>query len=172
VNESRIRMTVASLTLFVLAATRGLHVSAADSQAAAGACALLTQAQISGALGLKVDAGARPVESDPSICNWREEGKPTGPGRNVMLTVINASGFGEAKSRLSGALPQPGLNLGDDAFFQKSGRFPVTLFLKKGTQYFRIMARTQVTAPTGTETAVDADIAVEEKIAADLLKNL
>jgi hypothetical protein len=156
----------------IVASSRGLPASAADSEVAAGACALLTQVQVSNALGLKVAAGVRPVESDPSVCNWREEGKPTGPGRNVLLTVIDARGFDEGKSKVSGTPQRPGLSLGDDAFFQKLGRFPVTLFLKKGTQYFRIMARTQATAPTGTETAVEADQAVEQKIAADLLKNL
>jgi len=172
VNQPRTRRTVAAAMMLALGACNGFALAAAESPAPMGACGLLTQAQVSSAFGLKVEPGTRPVGSDPSICNWREEGKPIGPGRNVLVTVIDESRFDASKAKLPKAPPQPNLGLGDDAFFEKLGRFPVNLFLKKGTQYFRIMVRTQATPAAGVETAEDEDKAVEKKIAAEILKNL
>jgi hypothetical protein len=172
VNQPSTRSTVAAAIMLALGVSTRVALAAAEPPAPTGACALVTQAQVTAAFGLAVEPGTRPVDSDPSICNWREQGKPLGPGRNVMITVIEASRFDAAKAKLPKAPPQPNLDLGDDAFFEKSGRFPVNLFLKKGTQYFRIMARTQVTPATGVETADDADKAVEKKLAAQILKQL
>ncbi len=170
-NTPSTRSNVAAALMLTMAGTVGF-AAAAESPTPVGACALLTQVQVSSAFGLKVEPGIRPVDTDPSICNWREAGKPAGPARNVLVTVIQATHFDESKARLPKAPPPPNLGLGDDAFFLKQGRFPVNLFLKKGTQYFRIMARTQVTPPAGVETADDEDKAVEMKIAGEILKSL
>src|ERR1700744_5411767 len=77
--------------------------------APADACALLTRSEVSDALGVNVDEGRRPVADDPRMCNWREEGKPEGPARNVLVTLIGSKEFSTPRT--------PETGVGDEAFF-------------------------------------------------------
>lgn len=162
-NQHRNRNRFAVAALIACGTPNLCSVSAAA--APDDACALLTQAEVSAALGMDVEPGRRPVETDPTLCNWREAGKPEGPARNVMLTIIDAKRFASQNVR---SVAAPGI--GDEAYFQLSSRFPASLNMKKGNQYFRIMARTQATPPSGAETAYAEDSVVDKKIAFDILK--
>jgi hypothetical protein len=85
-----------------------------------------------------------------------------------LIDIVDLAAFDQMKARAR-ALD---LGLGDEAFFAKTGRFPIALWVRKGTHYLRIMARTQANPPNGIETADDADMAVETKLAHDILNNL
>jgi len=131
------------------------------------ACSLLSQSQVSAAMGLAVDPGRRPVESDPLSCNWREQGRPEGRARNVVLYVIDAGKFDSEKVRVSktGGAQQSGI--GDEAYYFRPGRLPLTLTVKKGDVYFRIMARSNADHPSDEQ-----DKAVDKALALDILRNL
>jgi hypothetical protein len=133
--------------------------------APADACALLTQSEVSDALGVKVGEGRRPVADDPRMCNWREEGKPEGPARNVLVTLIGSKEFSTPQA--------PEAGIGDEAYFTKSGRFPYRLLVRKGGNYFQIMARSAATAVNGrTEGSDDQDKTVDKTLALAILKKI
>jgi hypothetical protein len=162
-NEYRNRRRLAVAALVFGMWTLGPRV--VEAAAPGEACALLTQAQVSAALGVEVDPGRRPVASDPRMCNWREQGKPDGPARNVLVTLIGAKNFKAGKT------PEPGL--GDEAYFLKSGRFPFRLIVRKGAAYVQIMARSKATSLTDRMTVSDdSDKAVDKAIALEILKKL
>jgi len=130
------------------------------------ACTLLTAAEVSAALGVKMDAGKRPVESDPTLCNWREHGKPEGPARNVMVTVIQGGSFDKEK--------QPSRNVkgtvsgvGDEAYFFQPTRMPIILFVNAGTVYFKVMARSSATDP-----AAEQNGTIDKTLATAIVKKL
>lgn len=128
------------------------------------ACAWLTTAQVSAALGIPVDAGVRPNATDPHMCNWRESNKPVGPGRNVMVTVINEKEF-ENLNKLPMTAPMSGV--GDAAVVTHSAHLPAILSVKAGTHYFRILVRSSL------ETSQEVDErnqALEKNLAAQIMK--
>lgn len=130
------------------------------------ACTLLTQAQVAAALGIPVDPGVRPIATDPRVCNWRESNKPTGPGRNVMLTFINAKEFANLqKQPLSAATG----GIGDAAIMTHSMRVPAILTVKAGTHYFRILVRSDLEASAAVD---ERNQALEKTLAAQILKTL
>ncbi len=131
------------------------------------ACSVLTQAQVAAALGVQVDPGQRPVQSDPLSCNWRERGKPTGPARNVIVYILDAQKFEAGKARVARTPSALESGIGDDAYYFRPGRLPVTLTVKKGDAYFRIMTRSDVTNP-----ADDQNRAIDKALALDILKSL
>lgn len=130
------------------------------------ACALLTSAQVSAALGIAVDAGVRPNANDPHMCNWRESNKPVGPGRNVMLTLINAKEFDNLKKLPMSAAAS---GAGDEAIVTHSAHVPAILTVKGGTHYFRILVRSSLEA---SEAVDERNQTIEKGLAALILKKL
>ncbi len=124
--------------------TAGLLLSyAAESRAAdAVACALITQAQVSEALGMSVDAG-KPI-ARPGTCQW------FGKGRFATLTITLPRGgkspveqFNEGKKGgLAGAVTaEPVSGVGDDAYyvyFSGTTRAGLGLVVKKGSSTFEV----------------------------------
>ena len=139
---------------------------AAQAAATDDACALLTQAKVSAALGVKVDAGKRPVESDPTFCNWRESGKSEGPARNVVVNLLHVNQFEQGKQP-SRNLKESISGVGDEAYFFQPTRLPVNLFVKAGSVYFKIMARSSVTDP-----AAEQNRTIDKALAAEIIKKL
>jgi hypothetical protein len=110
-----------------LVCTWGLSATAA---AASGApCAMLTQAQVSAALGASVAAG-QPIAS--TGCDW--EGPP-GSKLRVTVTVWPASGWANMKAPLPNVTKNPVSGIGDDAFVATMGKF-APLSVKKGDTVF------------------------------------
>ncbi len=122
----------------------GLLLShAAESRAAdAVACALITQAQVSEALGMSVDAG-KPI-ARPGTCQW------FGKGRFATLTITLPRGgkspveqFNEGKKGgLAGAVTaEPVSGVGDDAYYvylSGTTRAGLGLVVKKGSSTFEV----------------------------------
>jgi hypothetical protein len=130
------------------------------------ACTLLTESQVSAALGIPVDAGVRPNSNEPRMCNWRESHKPTGPGRNVLLTIITANQFDDLKKQPMSA---PTGGVGDEAVTSHPMHVPPLLTVKAGTHYFQILVRSDLVSSE----EVDArDQVVEKTLAAKIVKKL
>jgi hypothetical protein len=109
--------------------------------AADEACSLITQAQVSAALEIPVDAGT-PI-GRPSSCQW------TGKGRFATLVIIQPRGgkspvesFNAGKtSTIPGIVTEPVGGVGDEAYyvyFNTKARSGLGLVVKKGTSAFEI----------------------------------
>jgi hypothetical protein len=152
-----------SAALLALAAAL---VSEPVSASSIDACSLLTRSQVSAALGIRVEAGVRPLASEPGMCNWRESNKPTGPGRNVLLTIITAQEFDKLRT-LPMAASEKGI--GDDAIVTHPMRVPPLLTVKVGTHYFQILVRSDLVPSE----EVDArNQALEKTLAAKVIEKL
>lgn len=158
------KVLLGSLGMVALAAAAMARPVRADTLV--DACKLLTRSQVSAALGIPVDAGVRPIASEPRICNWRESNKPTGPGRNVMLTIINANQFDDQKKLPLSAAAD---GVGDAAVVTHIMRMPTVLTVKSGTHYFQLLVRSSLESSE----EVDArNQALERKLAAKIIGKL
>jgi hypothetical protein len=109
--------------------------------AAGDACSLLTQTQVSGALGTPVDPG-KPI-SGPTSCQW------FGKGKFATLTITQplagksaVDRFNAAKaSTLPGITKEPVKGVGDEAFYigyAQATRAGLGLSVRKGSSAFEI----------------------------------
>ena len=127
-----IPLTAAGIAALLLSST----AFAADE-----ACALITQAQVSAALEIPVDAGT-PI-GRPTSCQW------IGKGRFTTLTIIQPRGgkspidsFNAGKaSTMPGIITEPVSGVGDEAYyvyFNTKERSGLGLVVKKGSSAFEI----------------------------------
>jgi hypothetical protein len=125
------------LTGFVLI----LHASRLSAATPTVACELITQARVSAALGVPVDAG-KPI-ARPGTCQW------FGKGKFATLTITLTKGDktpvdsfnAEKTSKLAGVTAEPVSGVGDDAYyiyFSGTTRAGVGIVVKKGTSSFEI----------------------------------
>lgn len=128
-------------TRSLLAVIMLLGPCAGSIVAGGDACALLTQMQVSDALGIPVDAG-KPI-SGPASCQW------FGKGRFATLTITQplagkspVDRFNAAKaSTLPGVTKEPVSGVGDEAFyvaFSGTTRAGLGLTVRKGAAAFEI----------------------------------
>src|ERR1700749_1010662 len=82
-------------------------------------CSLLTQAEVSGALGVTVGAG----KPTGKICRWAGPGGRPGQSPALVLTMQDAKAFDFAKSPSKSAnlTKTPVASIGDDAVFNTIG---------------------------------------------------
>ncbi len=102
-------------------------------------CSLLTQAQVSAALGAIVEA---PHLDAPKLCRWATPKQPNPVNaRTVILTISSERAFGFAKTPVvSSTKAVPASDVGDDAVYavsvDASGYSTAQLYVKKGGAYF------------------------------------
>jgi hypothetical protein len=107
-------------------------VSCAVAQSSSDACSLLTQAQVSAAVGAKIGAGTYVTPTFKATCTW------TAPGKIVTLMTEGLDPYNAGKTPISPMMqivPAPGI--GDDAYYVIENTI-VMLFTKKGTVAFKI----------------------------------
>lgn len=138
-------------------------IGSARAESPIKACTLLTKAEVAAALSVAVDPGVQPIAADARMCNWRESNKPTGPGRNVMLTLINAKEFANIQKQPQSAATD---GIGDEAIVTRSMRLPAVLTVRSGDHYFRILVRSSL------EVVDERNQALEKELAAQILKRL
>ena len=98
------------------AVTRAAALATAMPSAATDACALLTAAEVSTALGVTSLAGRHPFEGT-TTCIWSDDPTASINNRRVTLTVISTASFDGAKSRGSSRVAiVPVSGIGDDAY--------------------------------------------------------
>jgi hypothetical protein len=118
-----------------------LFVLRAEAIAAPGdACTLLTDMQVSTALGVTVGAGT-PIGS-PTSCQWAGKGKiATLTANNIVAGKTAAERFDTGKaSKLPGITVEPVSGVGDDAYYvYYSGTIrALGLVVKKGKSAFEV----------------------------------
>ena len=129
-----VAFTAASAAVLFVALTRG--ASAAEQPA----CALLTQAQVTEALGTSVDSGS-PV-GKPTACQW------TGKGKFATLTITEPQAgrspvdqFEAGKKTTRGITKEAVAGVGDDAYyiyFANTDRTGLGIVVKKGASVFEV----------------------------------
>jgi hypothetical protein len=110
--------------------------SAANGAPPADACALLTAAQVSAALGVTAGEGKAVV---PSLCQWTAPGKDRGSER-VAVTIGNAQKFAYAKTPVNSPSIKkiPVSGVGDEAVFGTTAGQAASINVKKGDVYFAV----------------------------------
>lgn len=103
-------LTIAALVGGAWAVTVGFSVS---HRTLADTCSLLTEAQVTAALGVPVAAGKALTEK---VCTWRESGTQT--GKKVALTILTMQGFTIGKTPLAGTEKPLVSGVGDEAYFK------------------------------------------------------
>jgi len=167
-HKTRPHRPLISVALLTAAVTAFCQHRAMATETPRDACSLLTQGQVSAALGIEVDPGKRPIESDPLSCNWREKGRVDGIARNVIVYILDAKTFDTGKQ--SSRTPKAALSgIGDEAYVAKPARFPATVSVRKGEVYFRVMARSDASS---INAATDHDQEIDKALALEILKTL
>ena len=102
-------------------------------------CALLSDSQVSAALGVSTGAGK---STGGRICRWAGPGGRPGVSPALVLTMQDARAFEFAKAPTNSRtlVKTPVSGVGDDAVFNAVGIVTVTLTVKKGDTYFEVHA--------------------------------
>ncbi|MGH7615935.1 MAG: hypothetical protein ACREPM_01770 [Gemmatimonadaceae bacterium] len=136
--------SVASIALCaVFIAAAPINSSSAAGSAAirrsadADACALLTPAEVSKALGVTSLAGTRLIASSPKACMWSDDPNHGFDHRRVTLSITSAAGFQVGKS--SGRITtEPVAGIGDEAYYELPRSDSPFLFVRKGNTGFSV----------------------------------
>ncbi|HLW80888.1 MAG TPA: hypothetical protein VKS20_02485 [Candidatus Acidoferrales bacterium] len=133
--NSKLKFALAFGILGVLTLGNGAAASAAPP---ANACSLLTPAQVSAVLGVKVGAGTS-FPGNSKLCHWGAAAvlaKGT-TKKGVMLTLQDPLAFTYAKMPVGhGIVKVPVSGIGDDAVYGTTPGYPTVLTVKKGNVVF------------------------------------
>lgn len=102
------------------------------------ACALLSTAQVSAALGTPVEAGKRLVASSPRVCGWAPPGGAHIDGKKVTLTLMSLQSFENGKKPAEGIDKSPVSGVGDDAVSITTPGMGTGLNVKRGSSAFQV----------------------------------
>jgi hypothetical protein len=106
----------------------------ADAAPTTDPCTLLTQAQVSAALGVDVAAGQHFAKT---ICQWSAPGPSTPNARKLMLTLQDERAFAYAKMPVGhGVTKTPVSGIGDDAVSGTTPGLGTVLTVKKANVVF------------------------------------
>jgi hypothetical protein len=125
--------------LSLITAAVALSAWAAPSRAQGrDACALLTTAQVTAALGTAVEAGVPLVASNPTSCGWAPPGGPHIDAKKVMIQLSTLKSFDAAKKPMAGIEKTPLSGVGDDAIYITTPGFGTGLNVRKGNSAFQV----------------------------------
>jgi hypothetical protein len=152
-----------------VAATLLLLGTAPANAMPSDACALLTDAQVSAAMGIKALPGKRFVPSDPNICVWSDVSDPSIGDRRLMLSIISTDSFDRGKVPLEGITKEPVDGIGSDAYYITTPGFGTALTVKEGGSAFRV----RVLGGEGAKAFSDTQTkAIEKTLAQEVLAKL
>ncbi|HLW48959.1 MAG TPA: hypothetical protein VKW09_14495 [bacterium] len=138
----------------------GVGLLSAGGTPTGDACSLLTQAQVSAALGVSMAPGQRYLPSLPQVCAWSE---PVPPHiQRVVVTISNTVTFASEKTPTPGVTKTPVSGIGDDAYYVTAGGLGTDLHVKKGSFAFKISVG-------GPGFSVDQIKVMEKTLAQDVL---
>lgn len=136
-----------SVAIFIIASAAVPSASAAPNDA----CALVTQAQMSAALGVPVGAGTHVVPNSAKECTWTPTGGATKDVKYATVSFQDPSGYAIGKMVMQRAQAEvnqkegagsmaadSASGIGDDAYYMSMGTGYTTLMLKKGNVSLKI----------------------------------
>ena len=119
----------------------GMVVASAAAAADTDSCTLLTPAQVSAAVGVKVGEGQHSAENYVRTCTWT----PTASSDVKAVTLFSqaATAYDSGKRNTSAAGAKAGVamspaSVGDEGYFLTIGGSQVSLFFKKGAESFKV----------------------------------
>ena len=112
--------------------------AAAGSLAGPDACAVLTAAQVSAVLGVRVTPGQHTVPDAHSSCGWGLPGDPSLGAKRLVLTLMSARAFETGKTPVKGASKVAAQAVGDEAYYITTPPFGTALSVKQGHSYFQV----------------------------------
>ena len=139
----KISHTLLIVAVFIIGAATAPRTFA--DAPAKDACLLLTQAQVSDAVGAAVGAGSHVNAQFVKTCTWT----PTGSAKDIKAVTLNlqtADSYDSGKKQLElakgagvgeGVTLTPASGIGDDAYYITTGNI-TQLFFKKGTLAFKV----------------------------------
>jgi hypothetical protein len=156
-----------SALIVALTGTAGACLLGAPPAHAAGACALLSQEEVSALLGAPVNAG-EPL--GPNVCAWHE--RDTKNERNVHLSLLTEKMFVAAQTPNPLIPKTPETGVGDEAVFVHPKGMIFSLIVRKGGTYFRVQARSNPRFGANTPEMDSKDQELDRTIARAVLKKL
>jgi hypothetical protein len=143
----RLKISLATI-IFAVFLTSSATAPLATAAPAEDACALLTQAQVSAAVGFAVGAGTYVTPNYVKTCTFKVSGDNAKTVSAVTISYQAAEAFAGAKSMMEMAKANsPGAGkiendtaggVGDDAFYTSMGTGYTGLLLKKGNVSLKI----------------------------------
>ena len=147
--RSKISFAASIIAIFLFC---GATAPSANAAPADDACALLTQAQVSAALGFPAGAGTYVTPTYVKTCTFSVSGDNAKSVSAVTISYQAAEGYAGAKAFMEAAKARavaekgPGVKfendtvsgVGDDAFFTSMGTGYTGLLLKKGNVSLKI----------------------------------
>lgn len=127
------KMVLMAITLVVFSIA---SVPLAYAAPPADACALVTPAQVSAALGVTVKSGEYMFPSNKTICTFDSAGAKTG----VEVAIVKLSLFNNEKTPMPGVKEEQAKGIGDEAHYMTTPGFPIGLTVKKGNFAFKVRA--------------------------------
>lgn len=124
---------------------------------AADACALLTQQEVSAALGVAVEKGQPIVPNSPNLCGWAPAGGPKIDGKKVTLFLTTPQLHDVGKTPVKGIEKTPVSGVGDDAYYVITPSLAPGLNVKKGSKAFVLRVGG---FPQDKEEAIEKSLAV------------
>lgn|SRR6185437_2604129 len=106
----------------------------ADAAPPTDACALVTPAQVSAALGVTVGAGEHVVPSSTTLCGF---GSDTAKKR-VVTAIIKVTMFTNEKTPFKGITKESASGIGDEAHYITTPGFGTGLSVRKGNFAFKV----------------------------------
>lgn len=102
------------------------------------ACALLTQQEVSAALGVAVEKGQPLVPNDRKLCGWAPPGGPKIDGKKATLFVTTPREHDMGRTPVKGIEKTPVSGVGDDAYYVTTPGFGTAINVKKGSKAFQV----------------------------------
>jgi hypothetical protein len=137
------RSSLYAINIFIAVVCAALP-PAASAAPPTDACALLSTAQLSAALGVPMDAGTYVTPGFLRTCTWTPSGGATPGLKFVTLYLQPADGFDAGKGMLQmgqsgGKVLLTSLSgVGDDAYYADFGGKITSLFVKKGATALKL----------------------------------
>ena len=148
----RISHRNASLVAAILFGQPGQSVNAAEAD---DACAFLTTAQVSTAVGTAVGDGTYVIPTFKKTCTWTPS-DTAGEIRAITLNLQSPERFAGGKGGVNAVALTPASGIGDDAYYLGAGSTE-GLFFKKGQHAFKIAVYT--TQPLEKKRAMETALA-------------
>lgn len=125
-----------ALTIGILSALSVFGLRTAYGAKPANPCALLTGAQVSAVLGVRVANGDLVV---PKLCDWSTSSSLTPSPKKLSITFESVQAFEYSKTQVGrGITKEPVPGLGDEAIQSTTPKVATTLTVKKGDLVFVI----------------------------------
>jgi len=132
----RSRSAFGSLALFGLLAAFGPSAFADPPQ---DACALLSSAQVSSAVGVAIGAGTYVTPTFKKTCTWQASSPTPGGANTITLNISSQIGFDAGKRAAiagAGTAKVTPAGVGDDSYFLEIGT-QAGLMVKKGAVFLK-----------------------------------